>query len=209
MDIVALFTVFLQSEERRQHMSEGREDRRVRYTRMVLRESFLKLLDQKDISKITVKEICEEADINRATFYAHYRDPYDLLHKIEDELLENVTARLTGYTSDVGEVSTIDMVERIFEYIRENVQLCKLLLSDRGELYFQKKIMMLIYNRNIDEQVTRGVITSEDAEYIYSYTITGCVGVIQKWLDGDMKKSNRSLAELLVRLSMRLSTAYS
>ncbi len=190
-------------------MSGAREDRRIRYTRMVLKESFLKILAKKDISSITVKEICEGADINRATFYSHYRDPYDLLHKIEEELLGNIAARLAGYTSDVGEVTTIDMVEHIFEYIRENAQLCKLLLSDRGDLDFQKKIMMLIYNRDIDESVSRGVITSEDAEYIFSYTITGCVGVIQKWLDGDMKKSARSLAELLVRLSMRLSKTYS
>lgn len=190
-------------------MPNGKEDRRVRYTKMVLKESFLKLLGSKDIAHITIKEICDGADINRATFYSHYSDQYDLLRKIENELFENISDYLSGYTQDIGEVSTIDMVERIFEYIKENVQLCKLLLSERGDLDFQKKIMMLVYIKDIDEQISRGIITSEDAEYIYSYTITGCVGIIQKWLYDDMKKSTRSLAELLVKLSTRLTTTYS
>jgi len=55
-------------------MKSNKLDRRVKYTRMVLKESFINLLEKKDISQITIKEICEDADINRATFYAHYND---------------------------------------------------------------------------------------------------------------------------------------
>ena len=60
-------------------MKNEKGDRRVRYTKMVIRESFLDLLQTKDISQISIKEICEKADINRATFYSHYQDPYDLM----------------------------------------------------------------------------------------------------------------------------------
>ncbi len=187
-------------------MANEKNDRRVRYTKMVLKESLIKLLSEKDISRITIKEICEEADINRATFYSHYSDQYDLLRKVEDELFEQISEHLSGFTQDIGEVTTIDLVERIFEYIKENAQLCKLLLSERGDLDFQKKIMMLIYDKNIDEQITKGIIRKDDAEYIYAYTITGCVGIIQKWLYDGMKMSTRSISELLVKLSMRLST---
>ena len=75
-------------------MKDIKDDRRVRYTKMVLKDSFISLLEKKDISQITVKEICENADINRATFYSHYTDVYDLLKKIESELLENDTVYL-------------------------------------------------------------------------------------------------------------------
>ena len=67
-----------------------RDDRRVRMTRRLIKDSFLTLLRQKNIAKITVKDICLGADINRATFYAHYEDVYDLLHKMEDELADNI-----------------------------------------------------------------------------------------------------------------------
>ena len=78
-------------------MAQKKEDRRVKYTKMVLRESLIKLLSQKDISHITIKEICDAADVNRATFYAHYTDPYDLLEKIENELFENIQRYLEGH----------------------------------------------------------------------------------------------------------------
>ncbi|MEL4105794.1 TetR-like C-terminal domain-containing protein [Oscillospiraceae bacterium WX1] len=182
-----------------------REDRRVQYTKMVLQQSFIKLLSEKDISKIAIKEICEGANINRATFYAHYSDQYDLLHKIEDGLFENIASHLHGRAFDAGDAGTVDMVEQILEYIKKNALLCKILISERGDLDFQKRIMMLVYDKDIDEQVSRGVITREDAEYIYSFKITGCVGVIQKWMDSDMKTSTRSLSELLLKLAAPLS----
>ena len=52
-------------------------DRRVKYTKMIIRETFINLLEKKNINKITVSEICKEADINRATFYRYYLDVYD------------------------------------------------------------------------------------------------------------------------------------
>ena len=58
-------------------------DARVKYTRMVLKKALLELMQHKPVNKITVKEICERAELNRATFYAHYSDCFDLLESIE------------------------------------------------------------------------------------------------------------------------------
>lgn len=69
-------------------------DRRVKYTLLALRGSLLELMREKDVSRITVKELCERADVNRGTFYAHYASPADLLEQIEQELLEKVLASL-------------------------------------------------------------------------------------------------------------------
>ena len=63
-------------------------DARIRYTQRILKESLLTLLKQKPINKITVKEVCERAELNRATFYAHYSDCFALLESIEEDLLE-------------------------------------------------------------------------------------------------------------------------
>ena len=68
----------------------GRQDRRVRYTKLVLRQSLLELMRDRPINKINVTDICERADINRGTFYAHYADQYDLLAQIENELYEEI-----------------------------------------------------------------------------------------------------------------------
>lgn len=62
-------------------------DARVRYTRMRIKDAFLTCLAEKPVGKITVKELCDMAEINRATFYKHYADPFDPLEKLQDEAL--------------------------------------------------------------------------------------------------------------------------
>ena len=182
-------------------MKKKPEDRRVRYTKMVLKDSFIKLLEKKDISRITIKELCEDADINRATFYAHYSDQYDLMERIQDELLDNIADYLAAYTKNELPSVPVDTVEHIFEYIKENARLCKLLLSERGDLNFQKRVLMLAYEKNINDLIKNGVTSREDAEYIYAFTLTGCVGVIQKWLNDNMLKSPRYMAETITELT--------
>ena len=59
------------------------ESRKTQYTKSVIRESFLSLLQEKPVEKITVTQLCAKADINRSTFYAHYLDVYDLKEKLE------------------------------------------------------------------------------------------------------------------------------
>ena len=182
-------------------MKRKTDDRRVKYTKMVLKESFINLLEKKNISKISVKEICENADINRTTFYNHYNDQYDFIRKLEDELIENIGIYLAKYIQNDTDIALIEMVEKIFEYVKENAKLCKILLSEKGNLDFQKRIIMLVYDKDISNLINKDVFSKEDMDYIYSFTITGCIGVIQKWLDDDMKKSTRSMAEILVKLT--------
>lgn len=184
-------------------MAGEKIDRRVKYTKMVLEESLITLMEKKDISKITIKEICEKADINRSTFYAHYRDQYDLLRKIENKFLADIQAYLENfdkkYTEDI-----LLITEKIFQYIRKNARICRLLLSERGDFTFQKKIMKLVYDLIISEITGNNKITKEDAEYVYSFTVSGCVGFVQKWLDDGMKKSPRYMAETIVNLILGL-----
>lgn len=71
-------------------------DARVRYTRQIIQHVFIDLLKQKPINKITVKEICEKAEINRSTFYKHYEDVYHLMHKLEESALNQLELLLFG-----------------------------------------------------------------------------------------------------------------
>ena len=63
-----------------------KEDRRVRKTKRLLRGALTDLLKEKPIQEIKVREIADMVDINRGTFYQHYRDVYDMLNSIEDEI---------------------------------------------------------------------------------------------------------------------------
>ena len=65
---------------------EKKIDRRVRKTKQQLQDGFIQLRKKKDLKDITVKELCELTDLNRGTFYLHYKDIYDLSEQLESSL---------------------------------------------------------------------------------------------------------------------------
>ena len=93
-----------------------KKDARKRYTQMVLKQSLLKLLKEKPVNKITVKEVCELSQLNRATFYAHYSDCFALLESIENELIG-------AFEQSLRYVNSFDvtaLIEAIYDMIDQN-----------------------------------------------------------------------------------------
>ena len=72
-------------------------DRRVRRTKQLLMHALFTLMKEKSYNDITVKELCEAADINRGTFYLHYRDIYDMVEQIEQDMLFQFEALISAH----------------------------------------------------------------------------------------------------------------
>jgi AcrR family transcriptional regulator len=174
------------------------EDRRIRYTKMVLCESLIKLMKEKPISRISIKAICENADINRATYYAHYTDQFDQLNKIELEFIEGIEKLLEGMT----ETNPVDIITKIFDYIEANHDLCCTLLSPNGDIAFEDKVSQLIRQNVLASMKDLFVEEHSTADYIYTYIFTGSVGIVKKWLtDKSGKFSSHDMAKLLLGLT--------
>ena len=77
-------------------MAKNSDDRRARRSRRLLKESLLVLMKRKEFSQISVRDVTDEADMNRGTFYLHYSGTAELLQSVEEELLEEL--RMQGYT---------------------------------------------------------------------------------------------------------------
>ena len=99
-------------------------DARKRYTQMVLKEAFLTLLKEKPVNKITVKEVCTLAQLNRATFYAHYSDCFALMQSIENELIAAFEKSLRYVNS--FDVSTL--IAAIYDMVDQNQEACRVLI---------------------------------------------------------------------------------
>ena len=69
-------------------------DLRTERTKRSIANAFLELRKQKNIEKITVKELAELAYINKATFYIHYRDIYDLADEVEIEVVREILGQM-------------------------------------------------------------------------------------------------------------------
>lgn len=117
-------------------------DARVRYTKKIIRTVFLQLLQEKPISKITVKEICDMAEINRGTFYKHYNDPYDLLAKTEEDILDDFRCRLR----EVEAKGIQQGVASILEALKENYTVYGALIASGADQGFPVRLAMLCYH---------------------------------------------------------------
>ena len=73
-----------------------REDKRIRRTKKLLRQALTRLMKEKEFGSITVTDVVREADINRGTFYAHYRDVYDLRERIEADMIADFRSMIAG-----------------------------------------------------------------------------------------------------------------
>ena len=189
-------------------MEEKKTDRRVKYTKMVIKDSFVKFLKQKPITKISVKEICDDADINRTTFYAHYLDQYDLLRQIENEIISDISLYLKDYDLLDYELIPIELIEKIIEYIGENAELIDLLLNSNGDMNFQQELIKIIGKQHFIPLFGNNSLNKEDAEYIFHYLACGAVGVIQMWLKDGMKKPAKEIAELILKISLNGRTSF-
>lgn len=174
-------------------------DRRKKYTRRVLKESLLELLKEKPFSAVTVKEICELADVNRSTFYAHYRDQFDLLETIENEIIEDMEEYLHQYNLQKKE-DAVRMTEKLIEYFAAKHEELKILLHVQSESSFEEKVMEVAYHFLTSEWTVHEHLDENFSAYSSAFIISGSVEVLKMWLSSGMKESPRLMAELINQL---------
>lgn len=189
-------------------MTTIKVDRRVKYTKMVLKESLTKLMKDKPISLITITEICKDADINRTTFYSHYNSQFDLLEKVVQELIYNINSHLDTFEFDDNIEESLQILTKILEYIDLNSELCKVLLGSNSNIKLQKDIMAIMNQRCVSEWIIKNSIDQPTADYIYSFAITGNIGIIQKWLSEKNKKSAKEMAAIIMKLTYQGLNAF-
>jgi AcrR family transcriptional regulator len=169
-------------------------DRRKKYTRMVLKDSLMQLLKEKPISAITVKELCELADINRSTFYSHYGDHYDLLSKIEEEIIEDMQEKLQMFNMWTEELIPIEM---ILEYIVDKKDVFLVLLKENGENNLHKRVRNLAHGFLVSHLMRMHNIEKDKIEYLSLFIVSGSIQMIISWLDHGMDKSEKELAGMI------------
>lgn len=174
-------------------------DRRTKYTKMVLRQSLLALMREKPVNRITVKEICALADVNRSTFYAHFADAYDLLRHIQEEFYGSILDSLQRY--DAVE-STQALVLEIVRAIRGQSDLCQVLFSDYGDQAFLRRLMYIAHDRSLEAWSRRNrAVSREELEYAYAFVANGSVGIIQTWIAGGLREEEKEIAGLIDSLT--------
>ncbi len=176
-----------------EYRAASRTDRRVQYTKRALRDALVKLMRKSHISKVSVKALCDEADVNRSTFYAHYRNQYDLLAQIEAEALADLRKYL------LEDMPRTRNVVKILEYAQANASLFIMLLEE-SEGEFQRQIMELAHLVDLRMNDRADADIDDKAEYRYLFAVTGALGVLTQWLKKGTPQSPAEMSALLLSM---------
>lgn len=176
-------------------MDTGNMDRRVRKTKKLLRECLTRLLQEKKVQDITVRELTDMADLNRGTFYLHYRDVFDLLEKTENELLEDFNQLMYRHNAEEIHDKLDQIFIEIFHLVQDNAALVEILLGENGDLNFVNRLKLLVREKCLQDWMS--LFRSGNSAFFeayYSFIVSGCVGLVQYWLQGGMRESPEELA---------------
>lgn len=173
-------------------------------TQTLIDKSFIQLMENIGFSKISVKKIIEIAGINRSTFYSHYLDKFDLLDKIENNLLIDLkTIILNDYIEKNMSVEfNIDFLEfhthHVVNYMYQNGKLFALLMSEKGNPQFMNKFINASKNfwteRNINEYL------SVPQHYIFAAMSGMMINLFIEWIKNDFKETPDEFSDIIINI---------
>ena len=176
------------------------EDRRIRKTKQLLRQSFASLLAEKPLEDITVKELTEHADINRGTFYCHYKDIYDLKDQIERELFDEFVAVIDGYGVDNLRRELQPVMVDVFRFLQRNREFSMVLSAYKTDNLFFAWVRSEIFRRGLSEwQRIYGFQASLQWDYYLDFVVAGCVTMLQSWIKREMRETPEEMGTLAAR----------
>ena len=179
-----------------------KNNQRTRLSKMLLKNAMLDLLaEKKSVEKISVRELCETAELNRSTFYAHYNEPKELLSEMEDELLASAQEHLNKI-GKANDINAYTYILSFLEYIKKNDKEYRLLLVDTTDTDFKNKFMRIAAGQLVESFDIE--LRPEEEQYIYSYILNGSSSVIIQWIRSGYAIDANDIVDLLFRMNRYL-----
>lgn len=182
-----------------------REDRRIRRTKRALREALTTLMQEKPVQDIRVRELAEMVDINRGTFYRYYRDIYDMLAKLEDALFAQLEALFDEQPTPLTVEDAEETLVAFFAVLGDNRDLVLALMGKHGDPSFVERIRQMVRERIVSLMFHDGdhQIPDTTFEYVYAFVVSGCTGLIERWLSTGAKESPEQIANIVETIVAR------
>ena len=152
-----------------------------------IEKAFVELLQTRDISKITVSDICKMTDLNRSTFYANFMDVYDLADKVRETLEQEFGKAFADYDYFNERTGAL----RMFTHIKEN----QLFYNTYFKLCYDEKHLINVY----DPKRAEKEFGNANVRYHIEFFRNGFNAIIKLWLKDGCKESPEEMAEVLKR----------
>ncbi len=177
---------------------EKKLDARVAQTEAMVRDALVRLMEKKPIEKISVTALCNEAAINRNTFYAHYSRPEDVLKQI-----------FGFWELDINNFNYFDdpkaIVEQYIHLLTDHPDL--LLVVQKSDILHNKLIRGLLDNfqkRAVEAWTKlRPALTEEELNKRYLYAEGGSIAILLNWVEQGMVSPSEEIAAVILDYAMK------
>lgn len=172
------------------------ESRRIRMTKTMIRDALIDLLNEQPLEKISITDICERADVNRSTFYAHYDDVSALMRDAEDDALAHVPVTQT-MPSLSAEDAMMKKLIVFLQYIRANDRLFRILILQADRSSFNQRLTQMLL-----EQYRPLIRESDRWKFGYAFYMNGVIGLLREWVSSSFSPDEASLAHFIVDMAL-------
>lgn len=182
-------------------MSDIKLDRRVRRTRQQLRDALIALISEKGFSAITVQDITDRADVNRVTFYFHYKDKEDLLFQILQDMYDELEAKTTS-AKTLEEWSRLDALYT-FQHMNQYADLYRALWSENGLLSFLGRLIDYMADSSLEADSSRlpeGVTPPYPLELVEHFYAGAFMGLARWWIKHGTDYTAEQMADIYSQL---------
>ncbi|RJE46673.1 MULTISPECIES: TetR/AcrR family transcriptional regulator [unclassified Dehalobacter] len=164
--------------------NNDRVDRRCIKTRKAIKQVFIRLMTEKDISDITIKEIADQADINRKTFYSHYTDVNGVLDEIENDILEQLCGIIESFDIQKAIYDPYLIFKELTNIINDDFDFYKYFLQSTSDSRLLEKIKHILKNRII-ELVGPEINNKKMLPYAIEFAVSGILSIYREWFNSD------------------------
>lgn len=181
-------------------------DRRIRKSQEAIKDALVDLLKDKSIEQITVSDLAKSADINRSTFYLHYKNIEDLIESIEGELAEYITLSVSHIETDQminDPQALLQIFTKLLEAVKSESNLILALMDNPSKATTRVTIEQVIENIII-ERMQGLVYTNQDEQdlevsptYVAVIFSSLFTSILIEWLSNGLKESPDQLAEFI------------
>ena len=176
-------------------MGQKAEYRSAIRSRRMIRAAYTELLKEKDLSKITVTDIITRADLNRATFYAHYPDVRGVTEEIENEIIEKMLEVLKEFEYKNFFRNPKPLLLNLSRYLEEDVDFYRILVRANGSEIFMEKLKKIFTDYMInDSDIPEDMRHSKTVSLRICYFAGGIVNLYKQWFRGDLDCSLNDIA---------------
>ncbi len=167
------------------------------WTRANLLEAFWSVYADLRIDQITVKEIVAKAGYNRGTFYEYFSDVYQCLDQIENMSLPRFD-ELPPMPN--GQVPTTELFETFIKLYESKFKYYNVLLGDRGDPAFQRKLIDSIKKAVVDSGQLPTDLEALELDFLLEYVLSGMLGIMRYYFDTRPKVSHAELLAIMYRI---------